>query len=120
MPSGFGLSTSGWAPRSNITGPEGSNPRHRELFAAVYRRGWERIDVTQRLGAAFPNDPFGFECGVLRTQRVTIDGVQGTYGEGPEIVPHLYWRAGGVVHTVSGPFPRATLVEIAESLEPVS
>jgi hypothetical protein len=120
VPAGFRLTTTGWAPRSGITGPEGSNPRHRELFAAVYRRGWERIDVTQRRGAAFPNDPFGFECGVLRTQRVMIDGVQATYGEGPEIVPHLYWRAGGIVHTVSGPFPRATLVAIAESLGPVS
>ncbi len=122
VPAGFRLTTSGWAPRSGITGPEGSNPRSRQLFAAVYRRGWERIDVTQRLagGRDWLNDPFGFECGALSTQTVSIGGTRATYGEGPEIVPHLYWRRGNVLYTVSGPFARATLVEIAASLEPVS
>ena len=52
-------------PRGRVrTGAEGSIAPHRKLFAAVYRRGFERIDVTQRLagGLAWPGDPFGAEC----------------------------------------------------------
>ena len=41
------------------------------------------------------------------------------YASGAEIVPHLYWRAGRVLYTVSGPFPAATLAAVARSLEPV-
>jgi len=121
LPSGFRRAVTGWAPRSRQTGAEGSNPRYRELFAAVYRRGWERIDVTQRLAGrrGWLTDPFGFECGVVRTERVSVGGVAATFGEGPEIVPHLYWRDGRVLHTVSGPFSKDTLVEIAASLAPV-
>ena len=36
-----------------------------------------------------------------------------------EIVPHLYWRSGRVLYTVSGPFPAATLTAVARSLQPV-
>ncbi len=121
VPDRFRLAVAGWAPLSGRTGPEASNPRYPQLFAAVYRRGWERIDVTQRLAgrSGWLSDPFGFECGVLFTESANIDGVRSTYGSGPEIVPHLYWRDGRVLHTVSGPLPKAELVKIAESLAPV-
>ena len=49
-----------------------------------------------------------------------MDGVPATFGIGPEIPPHLFWRDGAVLNTVSGPFPAATLVEIAESLTPIA
>jgi hypothetical protein len=119
LPRGFELAVSGWAPRSGVTGAEGSNAPFRELFAAVYRRGIERIDVTQRLSRAggWGNDPFGGECLFQYTERVALGGgVRATYGIGPETEPHLYWRQGRVLYTVSGPFPRRDLVAIARSL----
>jgi hypothetical protein len=121
LPAGYRLSVSGWAPRGGVTGPEGSNPPLRELFAAVYRRGVERIDLTQRLAGAtgFPSDPFGVECGDQREVRATVNGAPATYGFGPDVTPHLVWRRGPLVLTLSGPYPRAALVAIAESLRPV-
>jgi hypothetical protein len=122
LPSGFTLAVSGWAPRSARTGPEAGNPRYAQLFAAVYRRGWEHIDVTQRLAGktGWIDDPFGFECGSEQASKVDLGGgVKATYAAGAEIVPHLYWRAGRVLHTISGPFPAATLAAVARSLEPV-
>jgi hypothetical protein len=122
VPDGFALAVSGWAPRSGTTGAEGSIPPGRALFQAVYARGWERIEVTQRAagGRAWPDDPFGVECMRLSTRSVTVGGVPATFGIGPEIAPHLFWRDGALLHTVSGPFPAATLLEIAESLTPVA
>lgn len=122
LPTGFTLAVTGWAPRSGRTGPEASNPVHRELFAAVYRRGFERIDVTQRLaaGRGWLSDPFGAECAFVRSERASVNGVAATYGIGETIVPHLYWREGNLLVTISGPFPKADLVRIAESLSPVS
>jgi hypothetical protein len=121
LPSGFALSVSGWAPRSGRTGPEASNPRYASLFAAVYRRGWERIDVTERLAGAkgWLGDPFGFECGAETSSSVDVNGTKATFAQGGEIIPHLYWRSGKVLYTVSGPFPAATLSAIARSLKPV-
>ena len=121
LPSGFRLAVSGWAPQSARTGPEASNPRYAQLFAAVYRRGWEHIDVTQRLAGArgWIDDPFGFECGSEQASTVDVDGAKATFASGAEIVPHLYWRSGRVLYTVSGPFPAATLAAVARSLEPV-
>ena len=122
FPTGFTLAVTGWAPRSARTGPEASNPVYRELFAAVYRRGFERIDVTQRLaaGRGWLSDPFGAECAFVRSERVSVNGAAATYGIGETIVPHLYWREGNLLLTVSGPFPKADLVQIAESLSPVT
>jgi len=122
VPDGFALAISGWAPRSDTTGAEGSIPPRRSLFQAVYARGWERIEVTQRAsgGRGWPDDPFGVECGRLSRTAVTVDGAPATFGIGPEIPPHLYWRDGAVLNTLSGPFPAATLVEIAESLTPIA
>jgi hypothetical protein len=121
LPTGFRLAVSGWAPRSARTGPEASNPRYAQLFAAVYRRGWEHIDVTQRLAGktGWINDPFAFECGSEQASNVDVDGAKATYASGAEIVPHLYWRSGRLLYTVSGPFPAATLAAVARSLEPV-
>jgi hypothetical protein len=122
LPGGFRLAVSGWAPRTQTTGAEGSIPAGRALFQAVYARGWERVEVTQRAsgGRDWPADPFGVECGRLTSRQVTVGGVPARFGIGPEISPHLVWRDGAVLHTVSGPFPAATLVRIAESLTPVT
>jgi hypothetical protein len=122
LPGGFTLAVSGWAPRTQTTGAEGSIPAGRALFQAGYARGWERIEVTQRAsgGRDWPADPFGVECGRLTARQVSVGGVPATFGIGPEITPHLFWRDGAVLNTVSGPFPAATLVGIAESLTPVT
>jgi hypothetical protein len=122
LPPGFSLAVSGWARRSGRTGPEGSNPINRELFGAVYRRGFERIDVTQRLagGRGWLSDPFGAECRFQLEERAQVSGVRVRFGTGPDSTPHLYWRRGRLLFTVSGPFPKADLVAIAESLAPVT
>jgi len=52
-------------------------------------------------------------------RQIRFGGVRATFGEGPEVVPHLYWRDGRVLHTVSGPFAKETLVEVAASLRAV-
>ncbi|MGI9659867.1 MAG: hypothetical protein ACR2OD_13230 [Gaiellaceae bacterium] len=121
LPKGFELTISGWAPRSGFTGPEASNPAYPELFAAVYRKGYERIDVTQRKSSEeWPSDPFGAECGFLFTSKATVNGNDAVFGTGPGFVPHLYWSDGELLHTLSGPYPKAELIAIAESLTPVS
>lgn len=120
LPPGFALAVSGWASRSGITGPEGSIPPSAWLFAASYRRGQERIDVTERVASAdWPNDPFGAECQPLRTEAVSVGGVAATYGIGAATVPHLFWRDGPIRYTVSGPFPTDDLVTIAASLRKI-
>jgi len=121
LPARFALAVAGWAPRSGRTGAEGSVSPRRELFAAVFRRGFERIDLTQRLagGRGWEGDPFAFECGSEYVERATIQGARGRYGIGPEIRPHLFWRRGRVLYTVSGPFPKRDLLAIASSLASV-
>lgn len=120
LPSRFELAVSGWARKSGVTGPEGSNPPSRDLFAAVYRRGWEVIEVTQRLAAPpWTSDPFGYECGFEHLEKAKVGPATATYGAAPEIIPHLYWRQGRFLFTVSGPFPKADLVAIASSLRPL-
>jgi hypothetical protein len=122
LPAGFALAVSGWAPRSGITGAEGSIPARPSLFAAVYARGWERIELTQRraVGGDWPDDPFGGECRPLSARTVSVNGVPATFALGPETGPHLYWREGPVLHTLSGPFPADVLVAAAASLAPVT
>jgi hypothetical protein len=56
----------------------------------------------------------------VRSERASVNGVPATYGIGETIVSHLYWREGNLLLTVSGPFPKADLVRIAESLSPVT
>jgi len=120
LPSGFELALAGWRRRSGITGAEGSNPRYNGLFAAVFRRGVERIDVTQRLaGPGWQADPFGGECLFQFEEGATVNGQPAFYGIGPEIPPHLYWQDGSLLYTVSGPYTKATLVAIADSLAPI-
>ena len=121
LPPGFDLAVSGWAPRSGDTGAEASIPPSPWLFGASFRRGQERVDITQRAdGRDWPDDPFGGECQELRTEQVKINGAAATYGIGPTISPHLYWRASKVRYTVSGPFSRDDLVAIASSLQPIT
>jgi hypothetical protein len=121
VPDGFSLAVAGWAPQSGFTGAEASNPRYPDLFAAVFRRGFEHIDVTQRLGGGedWPGDPFGVECGFVQTSAVRVNNKPATAATGPENVPHLYWRDGRLLLTISGSFPKSELVAIAESLAPV-
>jgi hypothetical protein len=121
LPPGFSLALSGWAPRSATVGPEGSVAPFPWLFAATYRRGQERIDVTQRAATTdWPDDPFGAECQPLQTEAVTINGVAATFGTGQFTVPHLYWRDGPLLYTVSGPYPKDDLIAIASSLQRVA
>ncbi len=56
----------------------------------------------------------------MTTTPVTVHGVPATFGVGPEVRPHLFWREGGVLLTLSGPFPAETLVQVADSLAPVA
>ena len=77
-------------------------------------------DGCRRTRRDWPDDPFGGECKELRTEQVKINGAAATYGIGPTIVPHLYWRASKVRYTVSGPFSRDDLVAIASSLQPIT
>ncbi len=120
LPDGFARATSGWAPRSGTTGAEGSIPPFAWLFAATYRRGQERIEVTQRVSKKdWPDDPFGGECQPLQTEPVTVNGVPATFGVGQNTVPHIYWRDGSLLYTVSGPYPRDDLIAIAASLHKV-
>ena len=121
VPDGFDLVVSGWAPESGLTGPEASNPAYPELFSAVYRRGFEHIDVTQRRATGeWPSDPFGAECSFLFTSKTAVDGNDATYGTGPGFEPHLYWSDGELLHTLSGPYPKRDLIVIAESLARVT
>ena len=122
LPTGFTLAVSGWAKRSAATGAEGSIPPARELFAAVYRRGSEHIDLTQRLAPAggWAADPFGAECVRPFTEAATIGSAHGVYAAGPYTTPHLYWRSGRLLYTLSGPFPKNQLLAIARSLTPIA
>lgn len=121
LPPGYVADVTGWAPRGRIVGAEGSIPASPHLFSATYRRGQERITVTQRAASKdWPDDPFGAECVPLRTEPTTVGSVKATYGVSSTITPHLFWWDGAVRHTVSGPYPKTDLVAIAESLGPVT
>lgn len=122
LPPGFTLVASGWAPTSARTGTRDINKRNRSLFSAVYMRGWERIEVTQRLvGAArFGRDPFSELCLGMRGGTTLVGNRGARYGIGPEIPSHLWWRDGPIYYTVSGPYPKRDLKAIAESLQKIS
>ncbi len=122
LPAGFTLAVSGWAERSATTGAEGSIPPARELFAAVYRRGSEEIDLTQRLAPAggWAADPFGAECVRQFSEIAAIGAARAVYASSPYTTPHLYWRSGRLLYTLSGPLPKAQLAAIARSLKPIS
>ena len=92
-------------------------PARPELFAAVYRRGFEHVDVTQRVAGrrGWIADPFS-GCTWAYRERAVIGGARGWYGIGTDEPPHLYWRKGRLLYTVSGPFPKRDLLAIARSL----
>jgi hypothetical protein len=121
VPDGFELAVSGWAPMSRETGAEGANPRYRQLFAAVYMRGLERIDFTMRLAGdrGWIDDPFGAECVSQEGSSTRIRGVPAFYAGSPQIVPHLYWQRGRILYALSGPLSKTQLVELASSLRPI-
>jgi hypothetical protein len=120
LPPGFRLAVSGWAPRSAVNGAEGSIPPARRLFGAVYRFGAERIDLSERLsrGRDWLGDPFGHECIFESRTRVRIAGTPGWFAQGPDNPPHLYWRRGALLYTLTGPLPKRDLLAIAGSLAP--
>jgi hypothetical protein len=122
LPAGFTLAVSGWAELSGTTGAEGAIPPARELFAAVYRRGGEEIDLTERLAPSggWSADPFGAECVRQFSERAAVGSARAVYATSPSTTPHLYWRSGRLLYTLSGPFPKAALVAIARSLRPVA
>lgn len=122
LPAGFTRVATGWAPRSAVVGPEGSLPAAPNLFAAVYKRGVERLDFTQRSSTRalrrdwLKSDPFAGECADVTMEDAIVSGHAARFGVGPTTVPHLFWINGRVLHTLSGPYPKAELVMIAESL----
>ena len=122
LPAGFRLKVTGWAPRGALLGAEGSIPPRPKMFGALYTRGVERVDLTIRRAAPgdWPGPPLGRECRPLSTAATTVSGVPATFGISPEIPPHLYWRDGRLLYTLSGPFAKQTLRRIAESMKPVS
>lgn len=120
MTAGFRQVISGWAPRGELTGPEASIPRLPWLYAASWRRGQDNIDFTMRLSKQdWPSDPFGHECQEVSREPVTIGSGAGFFGTGPSSTPHLYWRDGAILYTLSGPLPKEQLLQIAGSLRKV-
>jgi hypothetical protein len=121
LPSGFTLVASGWAPLGARTGTRDVNKRNRSLFSAVYMKGWERIEVTERLvdTAKFGRDPFSELCLGMHHGTTLVSNRGARYGIGTEIPSHLWWREGPIYFTVSGPYPKKDLKVIAESLQKI-
>ncbi len=120
MITGFRQVVSGWAPRGELTGPEASIPRLPWLYAASWRRGQEHIDFTMRVSKRdWLADPFGHECQEVSQEPVTIGTGTGFFGTGPSSTPHLYWRDGSLLYTLSGPLPKEQLLQVAASLRKV-
>lgn len=122
LPSGFRLATSGWAPRGARTGVDGVNRREPHLFAAVYVRGWERIEITERVAAngIWRHDPFARTCLTMRRGHTLVGTRPARYGIGPEIASHLWWRDGSLLYTVSGPYGKRDLQAIGASMKKIS
>lgn len=121
LPAGFTLVASGWAPTGARTGTRDVNKRGRYLFSAVYAKGWERIEITQRLvgSSRFVRDPFSEVCHGMQGGTTLVGNRGARYGIGPEIPSHLWWRDGPIYFTVSGPYPKRDLKVIAESLRKI-
>ncbi len=101
--------------------PRGVEP---ELLVALRRRLPARLGAHRRDRAAGGRE--GLARRPLRVRvrggddlDVDVNAAKATFGQGGEIIPHLFWRSGRVLDTVSGPFPAATLAAIARSLKPV-
>jgi hypothetical protein len=122
LPTGFTLASSGWAPQGAKTGVGGINKRNRSLFSAVYTKGWERIEITERLvgSSRFVRDPFSVRCLAMQPGRTLVSNRAAKYGIGTEIPSHLWFREGGIYVTVSGPYPKNDLKAIAESLQKIT
>jgi hypothetical protein len=92
------------------------------LLAAVYRRGSEQIDLTQRLAppGGWPADPFAVECVRQHGETARIGAARAVHAASASTTPHVYWRSGRLLYTLSGPFPNAQLAAIARFLRPIS
>ena len=121
LPAGFTLVASGWASKGAKTGVRDLNTPNSSLFSAVYKKGWERIEITQRLvgSAKFRRDPFSESCLAMQPGNTVIKNRGAKYGIGTEIPSHLWWREGNIYFTVSGPYGKKDLKVIAESLTPL-
>lgn len=103
-----------------------SNPLHRDLFQAAYRRGLDSFVVSVwRTGPdrSFWSDPVRSssqgERGVtrVRLEGGAFDGVRAEVQVGTGSAPHIWFVADAYVVSVAGDLTRQELVEIAESLE---
>lgn len=121
LPTGFKLVASGWASKGARTGAGNANKADTSLFSAVYAKGWERIELTQRVASngTWARDPFSRLCLGMQVGRTLVNNRGAKYGIGPEIPSHLWWREGSILFTVSGPLPKKDLKVIAESLKPI-
>ena len=121
LPSGFRLATSGWARRGARTGVSGVNRPEPHLFSAVYVRGWERVEITERVAShgMWKHDPFARRCLPMRGGHTMVGTRPARYGIGPEIVSHLWWREGSLLYTVSGPFGKRDLQAIGASMKKI-
>ncbi|MCW2971840.1 MAG: hypothetical protein JWN72_113 [Thermoleophilia bacterium] len=126
LPTGFTLDHAGYARAGRHLGPEGYFPRGGNLFYAQWRHGLEAVDYTTRaargtLAAEWDrSDPFGTECGAASTTEIEVGTATGHYAVGEQGNPRLWWRTGGQLFTVSGPFSAAQLRTIAESVRPLA
>lgn len=120
LPAGYRRVLTGWAPRGGLLGPEGSIARMRWLYQASWRNGQERMDFTMRVSSTdWPVDPFAHECQAVEQEQVQIGTVTGTYGSGATSTPHLFWRDGPILYTLSAPVSKELLVRVAASLQKV-
>jgi hypothetical protein len=125
LPSGMAFAYAGTQPRGGRLGPEASFPKSHGLFAARFSRGIEPLELTIR-GAAGTlatdwdeSDPYAGECQAMRITKVAVGTATAQYGLPERGMPHLWWRVGGVLYTLSGPYSSAQLVSIANSLQVV-
>lgn len=124
LPAGYARSALGYAAMSGRVGPEASIGPVRGYAAAVYSRGVESIDFTARRATKaaardwLQSDPFAGECANITQSDATVNGKPAKFGTGPLSMPHLYWRDGSALYTLSGPYPKDELVRIADSVSP--
>lgn len=126
---GWRLLRAGFAPTGAPTGAEGANPPGRDLVAAVYGGGLERLVMTTVLvddrtlhGREYA-DPFGGEGSRRATSRYRLRagayaGTAAHLGQPSDDAPYLWFRSHGVVVTRSGSATVNQLVATAESLTP--
>lgn len=125
LPTGFRFGHLGSAPRGAALGPEASFPRSRGVFFARWSRGLETLDFTIRPAHGTltrdwdESDPFRGECSSAVTTDVMIGSNTAKYAQGETGSPHMWWRDGTTLYTLTGPFSVEQLATVARSLTPV-